>query len=60
LMRQAGVVVPRPKPRGPVTTDSHQSDAVAPNLRARQFRVARPAQVWGGAISDVWTAEGWL
>jgi putative transposase len=27
---------------------------------ARQFSVARPAQVWGGDISYVWTAEGWL
>jgi putative transposase len=34
LMRQAGVVVQRPKQRGPVTTDSHHRYAVAPNLRA--------------------------
>jgi putative transposase len=50
-MRQAGVVVQRPKQRGPVTTDSHQSYAVAPNLLARQFSVARPDQVWVGDIS---------
>jgi transposase InsO family protein len=33
---------------------------VAPNLRARQFDVAKPDHVWVGAISDVWTGEGWL
>jgi putative transposase len=60
VMRQAGVVVQRPKPRGPVTTESHHSYAVAPNLLARQFRVARPDHVWGGDISYVWTAEGWV
>jgi putative transposase len=59
LMRQAGVVVQRPTPRGPVTTDSHHSDAVAPNRLARQLSVARPDQVWVGDSSDVWTAEGW-
>jgi putative transposase len=59
-MRQAGVVVQRPKQRGPVTTDSRHGDAVAPNLLARQFGVARPDHVWGGDISSVWTAEGWL
>jgi hypothetical protein len=35
LMRQAKVTVERPKKRGPVTTDSRHSYAVAPNLLAR-------------------------
>ena len=59
LRRQAGVVVQRPKQRGPVTTESRHGYAVAPNLRARQFGVARPDHVGVGDISDVWTAEGW-
>jgi transposase InsO family protein len=60
LLRQAGVVVPRPKQRGPVTTASRQGEAVAPHLRARQFGVAQPDHVWVGDLSSVWTAEGWL
>jgi transposase InsO family protein len=59
-MRQAGVVVQRPKQHGPVTTDSRHGYAVAPNLLERQFDMARPDQVWVGDISYVWTAEGWL
>ena len=58
LMNQAGVAVQRPKRRGPVTTDSRHGYAVAPNLLARQFDVAKPDQVWVGDISSVWTAEG--
>jgi transposase InsO family protein len=27
---------------------------------ARQVAVAKPNQVWGGDITSVWTAEGWL
>jgi transposase InsO family protein len=60
LMNQAGVVVQRPKRRGPVTTDSRHGYVVAPNLLARQFDVAKPDQVWVGDISYMWTAEGWL
>jgi transposase InsO family protein len=52
-MRQAGVVGPRPKPRGPVTTESRHGDAVAPNLLARQVDVTKPDHVWVGDISDV-------
>jgi putative transposase len=59
-MQQAGVVVQRPKQRGPVTTESRHGYAVAPNLLARQFDVARPDHVWVGEISEVWTAAGWL
>jgi putative transposase len=59
LLHQAGVVVPRPQRRGPVTTDSRHGSAVAPHLLARQVDVATPDQVWVGAIRSVWTAEGW-
>jgi transposase InsO family protein len=51
LRRQAGVAVQCPKRRGPVTTASRHDDAVAPNLLARQFDVAKPDQVWVGDIS---------
>jgi hypothetical protein len=51
VMKQAGVVVQRPTQRAPVTTDSRHGDAVAPNLLARQFDVARPDHVWVGDIS---------
>jgi len=50
-MNQAGVAVQRPKRRGPVTTDSRHGYEVAPNLLARQFDVAKPAQVWVGDSS---------
>ena len=60
LMHQAGVVVQRPKRRGPVTTDRRHGYAVAPNLLARQFDVAQPDQGWVGDISYVWTAAGLL
>ena len=60
LMRQAGVAVPRPQRRGPVTTDSRHGDGVAPHLLARQFDVEQPAHVWAGAITSVWTRAGGL
>jgi putative transposase len=60
FMPQAAVTVRRPKPPHPVTTDSRQGDAVAPNGLARQFAVGQPNQVWVGDITYVWTAEGWL
>jgi transposase InsO family protein len=60
LMRQAGEVVQCPQRHGPATTDSRHGYAVAPNLLARRFDVAKPDQVWVGDISYVWTAEGWL
>ena len=60
LMQEAGVTVRRPKRRGPVTTDSRHSSAVAPHLLARQCDVSAPDQVWAGDITYIWTAEGWL
>jgi putative transposase len=60
LMRQANVIVQRPRKRHPVTTGSRHGDLVAPNLLARQCAVEQPDQVWGGDITYVGTAEGWL
>jgi putative transposase len=42
------------------TTDSRHSLAVASNLLAQDFRVARPDQVWTADITYVPTEEGWL
>lgn len=44
-MKQAGVVVRRPKPQGPLTTDSRLGYGVAPNLLVRQYDVDKPDQV---------------
>jgi putative transposase len=60
LMKEAGVSVRRPRARGPVTTDSQPGYGVADNVLARQFDVAQPDQAWAGAITYIWTAEGWL
>jgi putative transposase len=57
---KAKVTVERPKKRGPVTTDSRHSYAVAPNVLARQFDVEQPDQVWIGDVTYLWTTEGWL
>jgi putative transposase len=60
LMNKAGVAVPRPRRRGPMTTDSRHGDEVAPHLLARQFDVTAPDHVWAGEITYIWTVEGWL
>jgi len=57
-MRQAGVAVPRPTRRGPVTTDSRQGSGVAPHRLARPCDVEPPDHVWAGDITAVWTGEG--
>jgi putative transposase len=43
-----------------MTTDSRHGYEVAPNLLARPFAVTAPDHVWAGAITSIWTAEGWL
>lgn len=42
------------------TTDSEHSQAISPNLLERQFKVAKPNQVWVGDITYIRTSEGWL
>ena len=51
LMREAGVVVHRPRHRHPQTTDSRHGYGVAPNLLARQFDREKPDQAWVGDIT---------
>lgn len=43
-----------------VTTESRHSYVVAPNLLAQQFAVPAPNRVWGGDITFIATAKGWL
>lgn len=42
------------------TTDARHGHAVAPNRLKRQFRPARPDQVWAADITYIPTEEGWL
>jgi hypothetical protein len=58
VMRQARVGVPRPRRRGPVTTDRRPGDEVAPHRLARQWDGAAPEHVWAGEITARWTAAG--
>jgi transposase InsO family protein len=60
LLRQATRTVQRRQPRPPGTTDRRHGSTVAPKLLARQCAVAKPTPVWGGDLTEVWTAEGWL
>jgi putative transposase len=60
LLNKAAVAVPRPRRRGPMTTDSRHGDEVAPHLWARQFDVTAPDHVWAGEITDLGTAAGRL
>jgi putative transposase len=46
--------------RRPVTTNGRHGYAGAPHLLARQFDVAQSDRVWVGAITYLWTQEGWL
>jgi hypothetical protein len=59
-MNKTGGAVPRPRRRGPMTTDSRPGEAVAPPLWARQVDVTAPEPGWAGEIPDRWTAEGGL
>lgn len=44
----------------PQTTDSNHCLAIAENIIEQNFNADRPNQKWGGDISYVPTAEGWL
>ncbi len=59
LMRENGLRAKRAK-KSKRTTDSRHDLPVAENVLARQFRAARPDEVWASDITYVWTAEGWL
>jgi len=59
LMRAAGLRgVGRRRFR--VTTQSEQTQLVAPNRLARQFAPGQRQRIWAADITYCWTAEGWL
>ncbi len=43
-----------------MTTDSHHSVAIAPNLLVRNFKIMAPDTVWLADVSCIPTGEGWL
>jgi transposase InsO family protein len=59
LMRAQGLMA-RPRRRFVVTTKADAASQPAPNLVARNFRVAEPDRVWAGDITYFPTREGWL
>lgn len=59
LMQENGQIARRKK-RFKATTDSRHTKRVAPNLLARDFRVAAPNRVWVTDVKAIWTARGWV
>jgi transposase InsO family protein len=59
LMRQRGLSARR-KPQRAHTTDSHQSQPVAPNRLNRAFSAQHPNEKWVADLTGVWTSQGWL
>jgi len=43
-----------------VTTHSHYTQVMAPDLVQRQFIVHQPNRVWTSDITYIWTREGWV
>ena len=43
-----------------VTTDSHHTKPLAPNVLGQKFSASRPNEKWVGDITYVWTSKGWL
>lgn len=50
----------RKRKRFRATTDSKHSDAIAPNLLARDFHCNAPNEVWVTDVTAVFTGAGWL
>jgi len=59
LMRQADLQA-KTVQKWRVTTDSAHRLPVAANTLDRQFTAPQPNRVWAGAITYIWTLEGWL
>jgi putative transposase len=59
LMQERQLAVRYPK-KFKVTTDSNHDETISPNRLNRQFKVAKPNQVWTTDITYVWTLQGWL
>lgn len=59
LMRNAGIQA-QGRVKFKVTTDSAHEKPVAANILSRDFEATAPNQKWGGDITFIWTAEGWM
>lgn len=59
IMKKNGIKA-KTKRKYRATTDSRHSFSVAPNLLAREFKVAQMNRIWVGDITYIWTREGWL
>jgi putative transposase len=59
LMRENGIQG-RNKRRFKRTTDSKHGGPIAPNILARNFRVAEPNRAWVTDVTAIATGEGWL
>lgn len=59
LMRQNAISVLRTH-KFKATTDSDHAFNIAPNLLQQDFAASEPNQKWAGAITCVWTREGWV
>ncbi len=60
LMRMQGLCAGRPRRRKPRTTDSRNTQLVAPNLLARDFTAEAPNRKWVADITGIPTHTGWL
>ena len=58
-MRQNAICVVRTH-KFKATTDSDHTFNIAPNLLQQDFVASQPNQKWAGAITYVWTREGWV
>ena len=59
LMRINGIKPVRTR-KHKVTTNSHHSLGIAPNILDGDFAADMPNRKWAGDISYIWTHEGWL
>jgi putative transposase len=60
IMRKEGLVSVHKKKFRPCTTNSKHRLPVAPNVIKQDFSATKPNQKWGGDISYIPTAEGFL
>ncbi|MGZ8164528.1 MAG: DDE-type integrase/transposase/recombinase [Methylobacter sp.] len=58
-MRELKWVVRYPK-RFKITIDINHCETILPNRLNRQFKVAKPNQLWATDIAYGWTLQGWL
>jgi putative transposase len=50
----------RRRKRYKATTDSRETQRIAPNLLARDFTADAPNQVWVTDVTAIWTLTGWV